>query len=361
MDITRAQVLAFRHHVQGLGAGDGPVTADGPILDLGVQDSGPPGAARWALALRGIEVPDADLAYAWTLRGAPHAYRRADIAAVAAATVPYDEADAAKRIFDAAKPLREAGIAITDALAAVADAYRDVVRQPMVKGEVSTALTERLPDPYRRNCRPCGTIHLYEQPFRLAALPAGLELTPGTAPPVLRPIAGWQGPAPDVPPRLDPIRAVVHVFGPTTPKLVAGYLDAPIRTVKARWPADVVPVTLDGTTRDVLADDLDVLLDPPAPRGVRLLAPFDPHLQARDRELLLPDVTARKDLWRVLGRPGAILLDGHIVGSWRPRLRGDWLQVQIERHDGGGTADLDGAAERLAAARGARFAGYAAT
>ena len=42
---------------------------------------------------------------AWTLRGAPHAYRRSEAAGVAAAVAPWNEADAAKRIFDASRPL----------------------------------------------------------------------------------------------------------------------------------------------------------------------------------------------------------------------------------------------------------------
>ncbi|HSK23830.1 MAG TPA: hypothetical protein VK906_11665 [Egicoccus sp.] len=55
------------------------------VLDLGVQDTGGPRAAQWALVLRGANL---------------------------------DEADAAKVIFDAAKPLEAAGIAILDALVA---------------------------------------------------------------------------------------------------------------------------------------------------------------------------------------------------------------------------------------------------
>ncbi|OMQ14014.1 hypothetical protein A7K94_0219605, partial [Modestobacter sp. VKM Ac-2676] len=109
---------------------------------------------------------------------------------VVAATAPFSEADAAKRVFDAAKPLRAAGIPVLTALDTVADAMRGLVTAPMVKGEVSGRLAELLPEPYLRWCRPCQATHLYEQPFRLAALPAGLELTPGTSPPVLRPVPG---------------------------------------------------------------------------------------------------------------------------------------------------------------------------
>jgi len=90
---------------QELDRGDG--RHDAAVLDLGVQDTGPDGAA-WALAIRGAAVPVEDLALAWTLRGAPHFYRRQEIAAVATATAPWSDADAAKRIFDAARPLKAA-------------------------------------------------------------------------------------------------------------------------------------------------------------------------------------------------------------------------------------------------------------
>lgn len=357
MDVTRAQALRFRYHQQRL-AGDGP-DPDCPVLDLGVQDTGGPDAARWALALRGCTLDADDLIHAWTLRGAPHAYRRRDAAAIAAATAPYDEADAAKRVFDAAKPLRDAGIPVLEALDTIASHMREVVTMPTAKGELSSALTARLPDQYLRHCRPCDAVHSYEQTFRLSALRAGLELEPATSPPVLHPIPGWSGPPDRVPAHLDPVRAAVHLLGPTTPKLVAGYLDAPVRTVKGQWPGDAVRVSVDGDPRDVLADDLDVLADPPPAVGVRLLGAFDPWLQVRDRDLLVADGPHRKDLWRVLGRPGAVLAGHEVVGTWRPRSRGDDLRLFVELwHGHDHPAGIDGQAEALAAHRGQRFAGF---
>jgi hypothetical protein len=356
--VTRDQVLRFRHHAQGL-AGGVP-SDDAAILDLGVQDTGMPQAARWALDLRGCHIPDEELTYAWTVRGAPHAYRRREIAEVAAATAPYEEADAAKRVFDAARPLKAADIAVLDALEEIADQLRDIVRESTVKGEVSAELTRRLDDPYLRTCRPCQAIHAYEQPFRFACLRAGLELEPDTSPPVLRPIPGWQGPAARCPAHLDPVRAALRLLGPATPKLVAGYLDAPAKVVTAHWPQDVVRVEVDGTARDILAEDADVLAAPPRADGVvRLLGAFDLFLQSRDRELIVPVEARRRQLWRTLGRPGAVLIGHEIAGTWRLRSSGRKLRLAVDLWDGSDRPDtVDDEAERLAAFRGQTFGGY---
>jgi hypothetical protein len=354
--VTREQVLRHRvaaHELDRVGD-----HSDAAVLDLGVQDTGPDGA-RWALEIRGTRVSDQDLFLAWTLRGAPHAYRRAEAAQVAAAVAPWSEADAAKRIFDASRPLKQAGIPVLDALAHIAAEMREVAAEPVVKGEMSGALTERLDEPYLRWCNPCQATHAYEQPFRLSALQAGLELEPGTSPPVLRRIPRWRGPAKSVPEHLDPVRVVLRLLGPSTPKLVGGYIDSPVREVKEHWPEDVVPVEVEGLTLDVLADDLDALVDPPAAEAVRLLGPFDLFLQGRDRELVVLDPGARKDLWRTLGRPGGVLVGHEVVGSWRPRSKGKRLQVAVTVWDGGPVpAGVEEQAERLAAFRGQAFAGY---
>lgn len=333
-DVTPAQVVAHRVRVQQLDVTDNDV-AGAAVLDLGVQDTGT-GGALWALAARGAEPPDpGDLALAWTLRGAPHLYRRADLAQVARAVRPLSEADAAKRVFDASRPLKAAGIPVLTALERVAAEMADIVTGPMVKGEVSTELTTRLPEPYLRWCRPCQATHLYEQPFRLSALQAGLELEPGTSPPVLRPVSGLRqgtgGPDGEVvDPRLQVVRGALHLLGPSTPTLVAGFLDAAVAAVRAAWPGDVAEVTVDGQRRWALEGDLGSLVRPADVRGVRLLGSHDLLLQARDRDLLVPDPDRAKSLWPVLGRPGALLVDGRLAGLWRPRARGRGLDLRLE-------------------------------
>ena len=361
MAIAREQVLRYRLRAQQLEGEGSRDLLDLAVLDIGVQDTGPDGAGG-AVANRGVtpaELNDASkqLVLAWTLRGAPHYYRRSQVAAVAAATAPFSDADAGKRIFDAAKPLRAAGISPLEALDTVGAAMREILETPLPKGDVSTQLTARLPAPYVRYCRVCRATHSYEQTFRLAALQAGVELRPGTSPPVLQRIEGWSRPAKRVPDSLDVVRAYLHLLGPATPKIVAAYVDAPVKEVKDRWPADAVEVEVDGEPRWILAADLPALESGSEAADVLLLSPFDLILQARDRELLVPDDDNRRELWVVLGRPGAILRGGEIVGTWRPRAAGKKLSLQVNTWRRVSSGKVAEQAERLAAHRGVAFSG----
>ncbi|WP_028046988.1 winged helix DNA-binding domain-containing protein [Cellulomonas sp. URHE0023] len=366
MKVTASQVRRYRVHVQQLDRAARPDRdpGDAALLDIGVQDTGPDGAL-WALAIRGVPVtaghwPHA-LALAWTLRGAPHAYRRADLPDVQRALRPYSEADAAKRLLNAAGPLTAAGIAATEALATTARTMREVVTGPLVKGDLSTRMTAQMPDPYLRWCEGCQATHMYEMPFRLAALHAGLELEPGTSPPVVRRIPSWPASQVGVIERddsdPDPVRAVLHLLGPLTPKQVAAYLDAPARDVVARWPSDAVAVQVDGAEAHMLEADTEALRDPPETDAVRLLGPYDPYLQAGDREVVAPDRDRHASLWQSIGRPGAVLARGEIVGTWRPRAHGKTLGVQIDEWvpwDAAVRDAVEAEHTRLAVFRGAR-------
>nr|WP_258544957.1 winged helix DNA-binding domain-containing protein [Micromonospora provocatoris] len=277
---------------------------------------------------------------------------------MAAAVEPFSDADAGKRIYDAAKPLKAAGIGIVAALDEVAARMREIVRTPTVKGEVSGRLAEVMPQPYLRFCRPCDATHLYEMPFRLAAVRAGLELRLDTSPPVLERIRRFR-PADAPGDRFDLVRAYLRLLGPATPKHVADYLDAPVKEVKARWPGDAAEVSVDGETRWLLAAD-EAALASAETTTTRLLGPFDLFLQAKDRATLVPDAARVKQLWPVLGRPGAVLADGDLAGTWRPRKSGRTFTVAVQqwRKLTGGARDAVAAeAERLAAYRGVPLAG----
>lgn len=159
-------------------------------------------------------------------------------------------------------------------------------------------------------------------------------------------------------PRQDVVRATLHLLGPATPAQVAGYLDAPLADVRARWPVDVTPVEVDGQQRWALADDLDALVGAEAVAD-RLLGPYDLLVQGRDRDLLVPDPAHAKALRPVLGRPGAVLLGREVAGLWRPRKSGSTLTVSVglwARRTRAAERAVEAGAEALASFRGLRLA-----
>jgi hypothetical protein len=159
--------------------------------------------------------------------------------------------------------------------------------------------------------------------------------------------------------RHDVVRAYLRLLGPATPKLVAAYLDAPVKDVQARWPADAVEIDVEGERRWLLAEDADRLGEPP-PRIPRLLGPFDLYLQARDRSLLVGQPEQAKELWRALGRPGGVLVDGEIAGTWRARRSGASVAVTVSLWGPASPRTrraIGEQAERLAASRETRLTG----
>ena len=136
----------------------------------------------------------------------------------------------------------------------------------------------------------------------------------------------WTVPRPEIEPlaaRLELARRYLHVFGPTTPASFAPW--AGIGPVEAAAAFD----SLDAIT-DAGADTDRRRLDPDARRAgvprarptaaaARLLPSGDAYflLQGADRELLVPDAERRGELWTSRVWPGAVLVGGEIVGTWR--------------------------------------------
>lgn len=93
---------------------------------------------------------------------------------------------------------------------------------------------------------------------------------------------------------------------------------------------------------------------------MRLLGPYDPFVQAKDRELLVPEEARRKTLWPVLGRPGAVLRGTDVVGTWRPRMAAKKLILRVEAFEELTTpvrAAVEKQARLLAGFRGAALTG----
>lgn len=376
MEVTRAQALRFRWRAQGLDATEGASgLRDVAALDLGVQD-GANHAGRLALAARGV-APDEvvralsgytdDLALAWSLRGAPHLYRRSDLPDVQRAVSPFSEADAAKRAVAAGKAISASGLRVLDALAETAAAARDACAAPTGKGALSTALHRVLPGAYQVECRSCGATHPHDQLFRLAPLHGGLELEPGTSPPVLRRLPGWprRRPGPGdpaaAPERVQVVRGYLRFLGPATPTEVAAFCETNVGEVKAHWPDDAVQVSLEGRRAWVLGADETALANArdAGEEQARLLSGFDLFTAAKDRALLA-DKARHPVLWPALGRPGVVVRDGVLLGTWRPRSSGAKLTITLDlwgRTPPALTRQLQQQADLVARARGQRLAG----
>lgn len=326
--ISREQVLAYRAAAQGLHRSTSDLLGLA-VLAIGVQDSGADAAqlafdARLARESPIVGVgPGEPLALVWSLRGAPHVHRRADLDAVAGALYPLSEADAAGRLNETGPSVARAGITAVEQCEIAARELKAVVRGPTDKGAASAAVTQRIPPAMQRNCRACKAMHISDSAMRTAALIAGLELQPGTSPPVLQPRPHARIPkTASIAALRKLITAYLTLLGPASQADVAGYLGARRADIAQVWPDGLVEVCVDG--REVWLPEAQVghLTSAPEPDVVRLLGGFDPWLQARDRNLIVPDTSIHKSLWPVLGRPGTLFVDGEIVGIWRTKSGG---------------------------------------
>lgn len=352
--IDRGRVLAYRLQALDL-VGPRP-QASGiddllglGVLDLGVQDT-PPGSARLSIATRlGAELdPFADdrIAMAWTTRGSPHVHRAGDLPALADALWPMSDKDAVGRLGGGGKALAATGMAPLDGFAIAVEGMAEVVTGPMTKPEASAALTEHLPDELSGFCEPCGSVHVYELLFRCAALPAGVGIAAGRRPLTLVPLTHWPGSQPDPSATVDLLRTYLGRLGPGTLADAAGFVGTTAAEARRVWPAapdggagdrDARPdgmadVVVDGRPGRFPEDLVDDLLDadPATVAGaVRLIAPGDPLLKGSDRELLVPDPDHRKQLWRALNNPGAVLVGLDVVGMWRPKQSGKRLTLAV--------------------------------
>ena len=319
--LARERVLAFRlarHHVTER------VPDARTAAFPGLQDT-PPGAAATALAARADVGPEAldELVFVPSLRGAATAVALEDLAIFTTGLEPADEDEAKHLMGNAWKPLEQHSA--LEALDVASEAVRDVLADgPLIKTEFHRSLTERVPEDLRWWCKGCDEYHVHPSLWRATGLRGVLAIVGRDG---RSPVFGAPPPAPPVE---DPggalARRFLQVHGPTTPLLFRywAYLTLPhAKRLLAR--AGELAELEDGW---VLAEDAE--LEAPAPRGARLLPNLDPLASAKDREILVPDEAVRKRIWKTLGGPGMALVDGEVVGLWRPRKQGKRLVVELE-------------------------------
>jgi len=356
--VTRKQAVAFRvarHHLgERLPAGAAETAAA-----VGLQDT-PPGTAALALAARTDAAPEAldGLVLVPSVRGAPLAVARKDLAVFTAGLEPPDEEAARALVGNAWKTLEP--ISAMEALDRVSEAVRDSLADgPLARDDFHQALRERLPEELLWWCKGCKSHHVHPSLWRATGIRGVLAIVGREgrsavfgAPPKAKKVKD---------PGAELARRFLSAYGPARPKLLAAWAGIAPSHAKALWEraGELAQVDLDGTKAWLLAADEAELADPPKAGGVRLLPNLDPLLAGRDRELLVPDGAVRKKIWTVLGGPGAVLADGEVAALWRPAKKGKKLVVTVEplgrgmkKHEKALAAE----AERLAPFRGTETA-----
>ena len=136
----------------------------------------------------------------------------------------------------------------------------------------------------------------------------------------------WTAPPPAMDPveaRHELVRRYLHVFGPARQEAFAawaGISAASANTAFAAVGSSLVPVRTPIGAGWILAADEATFRAPPLPAApARLLPSGDTFflLQGADRELLVPDADRRAMLWTSRVWPGAVLVEGEVVGTWR--------------------------------------------
>jgi hypothetical protein len=136
----------------------------------------------------------------------------------------------------------------------------------------------------------------------------------------------WTVPPPDIDPldaRLELARRFIHVFGPTAPAAFAKWAGIAPATGGVTFEAlggSLIPVRTPIGDGSILSADEPSFLAAPSPAApARLLPSGDAYflLHGADRELLVPEADRRGALWTSRVWPGAVLVGGEVVGTWR--------------------------------------------
>lgn len=136
----------------------------------------------------------------------------------------------------------------------------------------------------------------------------------------------WIVSRPDMAPhdaRLELARRFLKVFGVGSEKAYgawAGIRTKPVAAVFEALRPELTPVTTPAGAAWILTED-EAAFDEPVgdPAPARLLPGGDTYflLHGADRELLVPEADRRGMLWPTRVWPGALLVDGEVVGVWR--------------------------------------------
>lgn len=292
LELTRPQILAFRRHISAL---DERLPRSREALQraawAGLQDSMPRAALLSIHArMAGTEPAsweDPSLVQVWGLRFSAYVVAKSDLAVFTLGRLP-DEEGPLKRAQDIAARLSAAlaGARMTQRAAARAMGEKDINRL--------------------RYAAPTGTLVIRWDGSRQPDI--------------------WNVPAPEMDPheaRLELTRRYLQIFSPATPEAFARWAGIRPRCAIVAFETlgtSLLPVRSPIGEAWIMSQDEPLFRSVPGPAApARLLPSGDTWflLQGADRELLVPDERQRGALWTSRVWPGALLVEGETVGTWR--------------------------------------------
>ena len=283
---------------------------------------------------------DRTLLTIWAMRGAPYVVPTREAAIFTTGALPRGE-DSWRTFFGGwADALTERNLSLTALVEKAAEAARQVLdgRQLPVE-ELRQEIAARMPE--LRGLTPPSGAHadLPEPLFRATGLMGVVCITDTRqmTDALLARTDQWLGEQPEAmdrdTARAELLRRHLACYGPSTPQAFAEWTLRSVADVRAVFEAiesELVQVRAERTAAWLRAADVDAVTSPVKPTGARLLPTQDPYLHQRDRDTLLPDRELRRRLWRSVGAPGLVLVDGMPTGTWTVNQVGRILKVVVE-------------------------------
>jgi hypothetical protein len=287
--------------------------------------------------LRAALTVDKSLVMVWAMRGAPYIVPTDEMGVFTTGSVPTGEESLRAYFGGWAESLSDGGSRLEGLVARAVEVATDVLDgRRLHVDEFRRAIAENMPE--IRGLRAPSGAHadLPEPLFRLlgqmgvACIAEARRMTDA----VIARVDQWLGREPvvigDDQVRLDLLRRFLRCYGPATPQAFAEWTTRSIaeaRDIFARMEGDLVAI---GSDEWLLADDMRALRARRKPSGVRLLPARDPFLQQRDRERLLSEQKERALLWRPVGAPGLLMVDGEAAAIWKASRERDNLTITVQ-------------------------------
>lgn len=354
--VEREQVIAYRLAGHGLDRRVRPYELVSVVGRCGIQNT-PPGSALLSVHARveGIEadsldnaVVDRSLLQTWSMRGAPYYVPTGEAGVFTTGVLPTTEEAARHFVLGVGQSLDRLGVMLSEATDLVGEGTRAVLRgRELAINELGVEVAKEVADSLSPDQREIWTsegphaqgqsigeavVHFCVRLLALRGIVCFAQRSGNKSPFVLT--DDWlEHPLDAVEPpvsRAQLLRRYLRTYGPTTRSDFASWLGVRTGDADPWWElldSELVEVDYGGA-RWMLASGVEILRSAEMPTGIRLLPPRDPYTQLRDRDTII-EKKYQRDVWKTVGAPGAVLVDGEVTGIWRPRKSGRNLHIEF--------------------------------